>query len=99
MKNIKKTIIFPQHMHYFVSLGENIRLARKRRRLTSVTVAERAGIDRKTLYQIERGNPSVSIGSYFNVLRTLGLHEDFLKIASDDKIGRRLLEGELLGKQ
>jgi len=98
MSRFKKTKIFPQHRHYFTTLGENIRLARKRRRLTAVMTAERASIDRKTLYQIERGNPSVSIGSYFNVLRTLGLHEDILKIASDDKLGKRLQDGILIGK-
>ena len=43
-------------------VGENIKLARKRRKLTTIQVSERAGIDRKTLYQIEKGKPSVSIG-------------------------------------
>jgi transcriptional regulator with XRE-family HTH domain len=54
-------------------VGENIKLARKRKKLTTIEVSERAGIDRKTLYQIEKGAPSVSIGAYFNVLRSLRL--------------------------
>lgn len=71
-------------------LGENIKLARKRRKLTTIQVSERAGIDRKTLYQIEKGKPSVSIGAYFNVLRALRLQDDFLKLAADDEFGRKL---------
>ena len=71
-------------------VGENIKLARKRRKLTTIQVSERAGIDRKTLYQIEKGSSSVSIGAYFNVMRTLRLQDDFLKLAADDEFGRKL---------
>ena len=77
-------------------MGENIKLARKRRKLTSVQVAERAGIDRGTLREIERGNPSVSMGAYFNVLRALNLQDDFLKIAADDEFGKKLQDLQLL---
>ena len=77
-------------------LGENIKLARKRRKLTTIQVAERAGIDRTTLYQVEKGNPKVSMGSYFNVLRVLGLQDDFLKLAADDTLGRKLQDLDLL---
>jgi len=91
----KKQKIFPQHRKYFDQLGQNIKLARKRRKLTTSQVAERAGIDRTTLYYIEQGKESVAIGSYFNVLRVLSLHEDFLKIAADDELGRKLQDLEL----
>ena len=79
-------------------VGENIKLARKRRKLTTIQVAERANIDRSTLYKIEKGNHSVSLGAYFNTLRVLGLHDDFLKLAADDEYGRKLQDIELLGK-
>ena len=59
-------------------------------------VAERAGIDRTTLYNIEQGKPSVSIGAWFNVLRVMNLHEDFLKLAADDVFGKKLQDLELL---
>jgi len=94
----KKQILLPKLQIIVEQLGENIKLARKRRKLTTIQVAERAGIDRSTLYQIEKGNPSVSMGAYFNVLRVLGLHEDFLKLAADDEFGRKLQDLELLGK-
>ncbi|HMG10831.1 MAG TPA: hypothetical protein VK609_20105, partial [Mucilaginibacter sp.] len=47
--------------------GENLKLARRRRRLTGLRGAERAGIDRGTLRKVEREDPSVSLGAYFNV--------------------------------
>ena len=91
----KKQIVFPQHRQILNQLGENIKLARKRRKLTTTQVAERANIDRSTLYYIEQGKPSVSMGAYFNVLRVLNLHKDFLKLAADDKLGRKLQDLEL----
>lgn len=94
----KKQILFPQFQKILDRLGENIKLARKRRKLTTIQVAERAGIDRSTLYLIEKGNPGVSMGAYFNVLRVLGLHDDFLKLAADDEFGRKLQDLELTGK-
>lgn len=95
----KKSILFPKHQRVLEELGENIKLARKRRRLTTVQTAERAGIDRSTLYEIEKGNPSVSMGAYFNTLRVLGLQDDFLQLAADDIYGRKLQDLNLLTKK
>lgn len=96
--NKRKQILLPRFTKILGQLGENIKLARKRRKLTTIQVAERAGIDRTTLYHIEKGNPSVSLGAYFNVLRVLGLQDDFLKLAADDTFGRKLQDLELIGK-
>jgi len=92
----KKQILFPKHKKMLEVFGENMKLARKRRRLTMVQVAERADISRNTLYLIEKGSPGVSLGAVFNVLRALGLENDILKIAADDELGRRLQDIELL---
>lgn len=92
----KKQVIFPKYQRVLDQLGENIKLARKRRHLTTIQVSERAGIDRSTLYEIEKGSASVSLGAYFNTLRVLGLQEDFLKLAADDEFGRRLQDLDLL---
>jgi transcriptional regulator with XRE-family HTH domain len=92
----KKNIIFPKHQEIMEQLGENIKLARKRRKLTTMQVSERTDINRTTLYQIEKGSSSVAIGAYFNVLRTLGLQDDFLKLAADDIYGRKLQDLGLL---
>ena len=92
----KKQIVLPKHKVILEQLGENIKLARKRRKITAQQLSERAGIVRMTLYQIEKGNPSVAIGAYFNVLRVIGLQNDFLKLAADDEFGRKLQDLELL---
>lgn len=94
----KKQVLLPRFQKILETMGENIRLARKRRKLTTMQVSERAGIDRTTLYYIEKGNASVSIGAYFNVLRVLGLQDDFLKLAADDKLGRKLQDLKLISK-
>lgn len=92
----KKQILFPQHKKVLEIFGENLKLARKRRKLTTVQVSERAGISRNTLYLIEKGNPGVSIGAVFNVMRVFGLENDFVKLASDDELGKKLQDIELL---
>lgn len=92
----KKSILLPKYQKIMEEVGEHIKLARKRRKLTTTQVSERADIDRTTLYQIEKGNPKVSMGAYFNVLRVLGLQDDFLKLASDDAFGRKLQDLDLL---
>jgi transcriptional regulator with XRE-family HTH domain len=95
----KRQILFPRHQEILEKVGENIKLARKRRSLTTIQVSERAGIDRSTLVRIEKGNGRVSLGAYFNVLRVLGLQDDFLKLAIDDNFGRKLQDLKLLGEK
>lgn len=92
----KKQTVFPKYDTLLGQMGENIKMARKRRKLTMVQVAERADISRSTLHLIELGNSSVALGAYFNVFRVLGLQNDFLKLAADDELGRKLQDLELL---
>lgn len=97
--NTKKKVLFPKCQKILEQVGENIKLARKQRKLTTIQVRERAGIDRSTLYQVEKGNGSVSMAAYFNTLRVLGLQNDFLKLAADDRFGRKLQDLSLTGKK
>lgn len=76
-------------------LGERLKLARLRRRLRAEAVAERAGISRSTLWQIEKGNPSVALGAYFLVMFALNLEQDLLLVAKDDVLGRKLQDAGL----
>lgn len=94
--NSKKVLLLPKYQKIFDEIGENIKLARKRRKLTTEQVAERAGIHRATLHRVEKGDPTVAIGIYFNVLKVLNLENDFSKIANDDAFGRKLQDLDLL---
>jgi transcriptional regulator with XRE-family HTH domain len=77
------------------ALGERLRLARLRRKFSAETVAERAGIARKTLYRAERGDPAVTLGTYLKILGVLHLQTDLEQLAKDDILGRRLQDLEL----
>jgi transcriptional regulator with XRE-family HTH domain len=94
--NRKTTTIMPKTQSILTQMGEQIRLARLRRHLTAELVAERAGISRVTLSNIEKGSPSVAIGSYAAVLHALnGMDKDLLLVAKDDELGRKLQDLEL----
>jgi len=86
----KPPTIFPREAKLLRELGERLRLARLRRGFSAVVVAERAGIARMTLYKAERGDASVTLGTYFRVLSVLGLDGDLARVAADDPLGRRL---------
>lgn len=91
----KSVYLLPKHRRLMEGLGEDLRLARLRRQLTAEVVAERAAISRATLVKIEAGDPSVAMGSYFQVLRVLGLEQGFSSLASDDEMGRKMQDLEL----
>ena len=91
----KKVHIFPSVLLLLSQLGENIKLARLRRNLSVELVAQRAGISRGTLWAVEKGSPSVSMGSYAQVLLSIGLEKDLLLLAGDDELGRKLQDAGL----
>lgn len=93
---LKRHVVFPKQKKLLEVFGENLKLARKRRKLTMEQVAERAAIDRGTLRKVERGDPSISFGAYVNVLRVYQLQDDILKLAADDELGRKLQDLTLL---
>lgn len=95
----RTAIVFPNQQNVLSILGENIKLARKRRKLTQTLIAERTGLSPVTLRKIERGDPSVSMGHYVTVLAQLGLVEDLALVAQDDELGRKLQDIELLRTQ
>jgi transcriptional regulator with XRE-family HTH domain len=87
----KAAIIMPKTRDILDQMGEQIKLARLRRRLSALLVAERAGISRQTLNAVEKGAPTVSLGSYAAVLHALNnMDADLLLIAKDDELGRKL---------
>ena len=71
-------------------VGEQIKLARLRRNLSVVQVAERATCSPLTVSRIEKGTPTVAIGIYLRVLYALQLDDDILLLAQKDEMGRAL---------
>lgn len=91
----KRIVILPKINKILTEMGEQIKLARLRRKLSTAQVSERANISRPTLSAIEKGASSVSIGSYLLVLQVLGLEKDFLLLAKDDELGRKLQDANM----
>lgn len=92
----KKSILLPGAKRILEELGANLKLARKRRKLTRQQVAERADIARSTLQLIEQGAPGVAMSSYLQVLFVLGLEKDLENVAAADPLGRKLQDAGLL---
>lgn len=92
--------IMPETEKILKIMGEQIKLARLRRNLTVKLVAERAGISRASLWKVENGNPSVSMGIYAVVLHALnGMDKDLLLVAKDDEMGREMQDLDLLTRK
>ena len=87
----KKTLpAFPKGLLQLAALGERLRLARLRRAIAASLFAERMGVSRETLRRLEKGDPTIAIGTYARALRVLGLDSDLDVVAKDDVLGRKL---------
>ena len=93
-----KIIIMPRMQKQLAQVGEQIKLARLRRKYTVDLIAERAGISRTTLWKVEKGYPGVAFGVYAKVLSAIGLPHDIELLARDDELGRLIQDSELLKK-
>lgn len=87
--------LLPRIQRLLTELGENIRAARLRRLSSAETIAQRAGITRKTLSRVEQGDPAVALGIYARVLQALRLENDLAAVAADDELGRKLQDLKL----
>ncbi len=68
--------------------GEDISVARRKRRLTVAMMAERAGVAKSTYLRAERGDPKVALGVYAMVLFILGFGDaiaDLIDTRNDDQ--------------
>ena len=87
----KAVTVLPSTEKILETMGEQIKLARLRRQLSVELVAERAGISRATLWNVEKGSPSVAIGIYAAVLHALNnMDKDLLLVAKDDEFGKKM---------
>lgn len=86
---------YPAQKRILTALGERLRLARLRRKLTIDITCQRAGISRMTLFRAEAGSPAIALGTLLRLLSVLGLEADIDLIARDDKAGRLLQDQAL----
>jgi transcriptional regulator with XRE-family HTH domain len=82
------------------TLGRDLAVARKKRRISAAEMAERLFISRDTLWRLEKGDPSVAIGTLATALFVLQLHDRLatLAAAGGDALGLEK-EAELLPKR
>ena len=88
---------FPAAQRQIKALGERLRAARLRRRLTRDVVAARVGVSKLTLAKLEGGNPSTSLATMLRLLQVLNLADDIDRLAADDELGRKLQDIEQVG--
>lgn len=77
------------------ALGQRLRAARLRRKLTQALLAERVGVTVPTIRKLEVGDASTSLSVVVRALTVLGLAQDIDSIAAEDVLGRELQDSEL----
>jgi len=90
---------FPSVEKQMQAFGLRLKTARLRRGLTTILFAERVGISRDTLNRLEKGDPTIALGTYLRALRVLGLDKDMDAVARDDELGRKLQDLQLLERK
>ena len=95
----QRAVLFPDQQRAVEALGQNLQLARKRRKLTQKAICERTGLNYRTVARIEKGDPGVSMGHYVRVLGALSLLDDLTKVGLHDELGRKLQDIQALGNQ
>jgi len=73
-------------------IGQLIMQHRKSFKITANAAAETAGISRVTLHRIEKGDPTVSMGAYLNVMSALDLN---LHLSAKTDIGNTANAGSV----
>jgi len=90
--------LVPRVARLLDGLGAHLKLARLRRKYSAETVAQRAGITRRTLSKVEQGDPAVALGVYARVMQVLRLEDDLALLAKDDELGRKLQDAGITTK-
>lgn len=95
-----KVLLMPRAQKNLITFAENIKLYRLRRKWSIELIAERAKVSRTTVWAVEKGSPSVSMGAYMAVLHALGgLDREVAKIGADDPVGRNMQDAGLLPRK
>jgi transcriptional regulator with XRE-family HTH domain len=80
-----------------IQLGRDLALARRKRAISTADMAARLFVSRDTLYRLERGDPTVAVGTVATATFILGFHDRFARMASPgtDALGLELDERRL----
>lgn len=83
----------PEASEELKQLASHLTVARRRRRMTLRGLAERTGVSIATLSRLERGDPTVAVGTVLQVLSVLGLAQGLSRvIAPENDIEQTLQE-------
>ena len=82
--------VFPGDIRRMTALGERLRAARLRRRVSASEMANRAGVSRQTIARLEAGAATASLGLLTRILHILALDMDLDLIADNDDLGHRI---------
>lgn len=91
----KSSVLPPKTKRILEDFGQHLRLARLRRKFSRQMVAERAGISSSTLGRVEKGEPTVTMGAYLQVMFVLGLEAEIGRLGQDDVMGRKIQDAQL----
>jgi DNA-binding XRE family transcriptional regulator len=97
MQSLALDSLSPKMRRSLAKLGADIAVARRKRNLTIMMMAERIGSAKTTYMKVEKGDPSVSMGVYAMTLFVLGFGDaigDIIDPRRDD-IGLLLDAGRL----
>ena len=91
----KSVTLLPKTGKILEQMGEQIRLARVRRKISVALTAERAGVSRASVWAVEKA--AVAIGIYAAVLHAISdMDTDLLKVAADHELKQKLHDIEFL---
>lgn len=78
-------------------LGADLALARRKRRISTTDMAQRLFVSRDTLWRLEKGDPTVAIGTLATAAYILQLHDRLAGLAAptEDTLGLDLDEQRL----
>ena len=68
--------------HTLRKLGRDLALARRKRGISTSDMAARLFVSRDTLWRLERGDPTVALGTLVTATFVLGLHDRLANLAS-----------------
>jgi transcriptional regulator with XRE-family HTH domain len=68
--------------HALRKLGRDLALARRKRGISTSDMASRLFVSRDTLWRLERGDPTVAVGTLVTASFVLGLHDRMANLAA-----------------